>query len=305
MKFKSSVLALSVGIVMGGTVIASNANAGVLGSSIFEIGNFFLVDSAGNQVGNRVTVISDNRNGELAVGLNGMSVGDTGNASDSANLDIVPVLLGSDPGLANNSASILADGSGTFSRSDLYVSGTIFGTGGQGLTRSDAYALSGDNQGNANATIANNVLATYEISVEDGGLTDVGFSLDADVYLKAFISSDLYNTGSSANASISFSIDVSDAAGNNILHWSPEELNRGVTAFDNAGFADVGGFTAYTGLNSGFFDVASGDYTVTIQQKSTAREVAVNQVTQVPEPGILALLSLGLLGMGAGFRKRS
>ncbi len=303
MKFKSSVLALSVGIVMGGTVIAPDANAGVLGSSIFQINDFFLVDSAGTPVGNRVTILSDNRNGEIAVGLNGINTGKTGNAAGSANLDIAPVLLGaSNPALLNNSTAQLADGSGTFSRSDLNVSGTVFGVGGQGLTRSDAYALSGGNEGNANSTIANNVLATYTISVGDGGLNNVGFELDADVFLKAFVSPDLFGTSSSANASISFSIDVLDSNGNTVLDWSPSQLNRGVSAFGTTGFNDVGGFTAYSNLNSGFFNIASGTYTVTIQQKSTAREIAVNQV---PEPGILALLSLGLLGMGAGFRKRS
>lgn len=293
MKAQSSILALGIGVALSGMMATSQAQAGVLGSSIFEISNFFIQNADGN-VPTGITINSDVRNGEIAVGLNGVNTGNTGNAGGSGNLNILPVQLGAPANiLGDNSTAILPDGSGTFSRSDLFVSGTIFGTGGQGLTRSDAYALSGDNQGNANSTIANNVLATYSITVEAD--TSAQFVTDADVYLKAFVSNDLFNTASSANASISFSVDVKNSSGTTIFAWAPEELNRGVAAFGVAGFNDVGGFNAYTGLASGFQTLSTGVYSVTIQQKSTAREVAVNQI---PEPSIIVLLGIGLVGFG-------
>lgn len=299
MKVKSSILALGISVALGGVMAAPQAQAGVLGSSIFEISNFFIRNSAG-QVPTGITVLSDVRNGEIAVGLNGVNAGDTGNASGNNPLDILPVQLGTPANiLGNNSVTQLADGAGTFSRSDLFVSGTIFGSGGQGLTRSDAYALSGNNQGNANSTIANNVLATYSINVAAD--TSAEFVTDASVYLKAFVSNDLFNTGSNANASISFSINVEDSLGNSIFSWAPGELNRGVTAFGTAGFSDVGGFNTYTGLSSGLKTLAAGTYSVTIQQKSTAREVAVNQV---PEPSIIVLLGIGLVGFGFASRSK-
>lgn len=302
MKFKSSILALGAVAVMGGAVAVSDAKAGVLASSIFEVNNFFLVNSAGN-IPSGITILSDVRNGEIAVGLNGVNSANTGNASNSNNLNLLPVLLGTNPfGVPNgdNSDTQFADGAGTFSRSDLFVSGTIFGTGGQGFTRSDAYALSGDNTGNANATIANNVLASYKINVDED--SQAQFVLDAEVYLKAFVSNDLFGTGSNSNASISFSVDVKDLEGNSILEWSPNQLNRGVTAFGVAGASNIGGFAMYDNLSSGLVDIAAGTYTVTIQQKSTAREVAVNQV---PEPATIALFAIGLLGAGFAGRGSS
>lgn len=300
MKIKSSILALSVGTAMG-MMVATQAQAGVLGSAILNISDFFIVNSAGN-VPTGITVLEDTRNGEISVGLNGVNDGDTGNASNSANLNLAPVLLysGADPGILDESAAILPDGTGTFSRSDLSVSGTIFGAGGQGFVRSDAYALTGGNQGNANATIANNVLAQYTIAVEAD--TTAAFTLDASGYLKAFVSDDLFGTGSNANASISFSIDVFRAGESEaFFSWAPTQINRGVTANGVAGFNDVGGSFSYDGLISPFASLLAGSYNVTIQQKSTAREVANNKV---PEPGIIALLSLGLLGMGASVNLR-
>lgn len=297
-KIKSSILALSVGTAMG-MMVATQAQAGVLGSAILDVSNFFIVNSAGN-VPTGIAVLEDNRNGEISIGLNGVNAGNTGNASDSADLNLAPVLLGTNPGIGDNSATILPDGTGTFSRSDLNVSGTIFGEGGQGFVRSDAYALTGGNQGNANATIANNVLAQYVINVDAD--TMAAFTLDASGYLKAFVSDDLFGTGSNANASISFSIDVFRAGESEAFFtWAPTQINRGVTANGVVGFNDVGGSFSYDELTSPFANLTAGSYNVTIQQKSTAREVANNQI---PEPGIIALLSLGLLGMGASVRRR-
>lgn len=297
-KIKSSILALSVGTAMG-MMVATQAQAGVLGSAILDISDFFIVNSAGN-VPTGINVIEDNRNGEIAVGLNGSNTSNTGNASSDTTLNLAPVLLGTNPGIGDNSVTILPDGTGTFSRSDLEVSGAIFGAGGQGFVRSDAYALTGGNQGNANATIANNVLAQYTIDVEDD--ITAAFTLNASGYLKAFVSDDLFGTGSNANASISFSIDVFRAGESEaFFSWAPSQINRGVTANGVAGFNDVGGSFSYDGLISQFATLAAGYYNVTIQQKSTAREVANNQI---PEPGIIALLSLGLLGMGASVNLR-
>ena len=303
MRLKYSILALGIGAVLGSTVIASDAEAGAYGSSIFEVKNFFLVNADGNTPAG-ISILSDNRNGEVAVGLNGVNNSNTGNASGSADLDLAPVLLGtSTPVLANNSQVILPGGSGTFSRSDFFVSGAIFGEGGRGFSRSDAYALNGGHEGNSNSTIANNVLATYEITVD----ADVQgrFLLDSDVFLKASVSNDLFSTSSSANASISFSIDVSQIGGGSILSWSPGELNRGVSVFGSAGANESGGFNSYTGLSSGLIDIAAGSYTVTIQQKSTARQMAIQGPTEVPEPGIIALIALGLVGIGFAGRTNS
>jgi hypothetical protein len=293
MKLKSSILALSASTILGGAMIASDVKAGVFGSAIFEISNFFLVNSAGDVPGG-ISILQENRNGEMAVGLNGINTSDTGNTNvPGANLDMNPVWLGLNP-VGNNSTTPLADGSGTFSRSDLFVSGSVFGAGGQGLTRSDAYAESGSSQGNANSTIANNVFATYNILVDAD--TQAGFVLDADVFLKAFVSNDLFGSGSNANASISFSIDVLDLDGNTVLSWSPDQLNRGVTAIGVAGFSDIGGSNFYAGLFSGLVDIAAGQYNVTIQQKSTARQLSIT--SEVPEPSLIALLAIGLVGIG-------
>lgn len=292
MKLKSSILALSASAILGGAMIASDAKAGVFGSSIFEISNFFIVNSEGNVPGG-IDILQENRNAEMAVGLNGVTVGDSGNTNTpGANLDLAPLWLGLNP-VGSNSTAQLADGTGTFSRSDLFVSGSVFGAGGQGLTRSDAYALSGNNEGNANSTIANNVFASYEIQVDAD--TSAQFVLDADVFLKAFVSNDLYGTGSNANTSLSFSIDVLNSDGQTVLSWSPDQLNRGVTAIGVAGFSDVGGFNSYVGLSSELVNLLAGNYNVTIQQKSTARQVAISQV---PEPSLIALFAIGLVGIG-------
>jgi hypothetical protein len=292
MKLKFSILALSASTILGGAMIASDVKAGVFGSSILEISNFFIFNAAGDVPGG-VRILQETRNGEMAVGLNGVQASNTGTTNVAgANLDLAPVWLGLNP-LSNNSTAQLAAGAGTFSRSDLFVSGSVFGAGGQGLTRSDAYALSGGNQGNANSTIANNVFASYQIQVDED--MQARFVLDADVFLKAFVSEDLFGTGSNANASISFSIDVLDSLGSTVLSWSPGQLNRGVTAIGVAGFSNVGGFTNYNGLSSELVNIASGQYNVTIQQKATARQLAVNQV---PEPSLVALFAIGLVGIG-------
>lgn len=296
-KNKQTLLAISASLALGLAFMAPAVKAGVLGSSVFGISNFFLINQAGD-VPTGVTIVQGFRNGEMAVGLNGVNNSDTGNVGAVANLDLQPIWLGANP-TGNNAQNFLPDGTGTFSRSDLFVSGNVFTAGAAALTRSDAYALGPTNEGNANSTIANSVLASYEINVAAD--SQLQFQLDADGFLRSLVTADLFGSSSNANASISFSIDVSDSNGVNVLHWAPNELNRGVSAVGVATFNDVGGAFSYDDLSSGLTGILAGTYNVTIQQKSTARENA--SAVAVPEPSIIALLAVGLIGFGFTSRR--
>lgn len=302
MKIQSSLLALGASIVFSNVLFTSEAKALVYGSSIFTIENFFLVSNApGNPTKSTgINILSESRNGEMVVGLNGIQTGSTDTTSvPAATLNLAPICLGTScPGAADEST--VAFTTGTLSRSDMSVSGSIFGSGGQGFTRSDAYADTANNTGNANATIANNVLATLSFTLSESDT--LAFKTDASGFLKAFVDPIHFGTGSNANASMSFSIDVTNNVGANILKWSPGELNRGVSAFANAGFNSVGGAFTETNLFSPFVNLSAGTYNVTIQQKSTAREEAK---VEVPEPGLLALMAIGLLGFAGSARRFS
>lgn len=288
---------ISALLIAAGVVAVPVANASVIASSVFSVSNFLLLNADGN-VPTGINVLSGSRNGEMAIGFNGANDASTGNASAVGDLDLAPICLGpSCNPTGDNSTTVLPPNTGSFARSDMFVSGNAFTAGAAGLTRSDAYALAPTVFANSNSTIANNVLASYVIDVAADAT--LRFVLAADVYLKALIEgASLGGPADSANASISFSIDVTNNLGQSVFNWAPSELNRGVSAFDVAGFNDVGGATNYS-LASNLVNLGAGGYNVTIQQKSTAR------ISAVPEPATMALVGLGLLGVwGAGRRRQ-
>ena len=302
---KKTLIALAITAALG---VSGAANAGVLASATFSVTNFLLSDaSTGTTLSAAAfeTLIANNNAG-ISATLNGTTLSNDFNLliTDPAT-DLSRVCVGPNCGAApaeNNFTVLAPPAAAQFSNADQRLVGTALNlgpptTGANAEVRSDV-SLTGTATGSSNAFVGLN--STFRFSVTQD--INIGVNFDAAVNLLAATEAGV-PPPSNAQASSSVVITLTDLAGNLIFDFGNPlgstgcQLNRSITrnapVAIPATYQCIGSFAATTGnLTAGtFYDLS-------------VRLATVTNARLVSEPGVLSLMGLGLLGIGAALRKR-
>jgi hypothetical protein len=293
------------------TAFAAPAFAGTIGMADLAITGLGIINAAtGAPVTSGILIQTESRTGNATSNFNGVDGTGAGNSTivafgSGASVDVKNRCGGPDCGslagiygtVENNTTTHVGAPVASYALGDMFIAGSAIGaTGANGLTRADSSVVMSSNVATANATIANSVTAVTTFTATS--TMNAFFALGYNAFVKAFVNPSAGVTGQ-AFGTISWALTLQEVVGgvsHTILQWSPEEINIGLTSSEvsqNASYAQAGGtLSAIVGL------VQNHTYKLTINQASNS------VATEVPEPGSMLLVALGLFALGVASRRR-
>jgi hypothetical protein len=290
-----------------------NAQAAAFASSILDITNFRLLHSSGVAFSSTdFSTLTGTNDAHATASLNGVFANGAQSFGilSGTNPDVPHQCVGVPcPALAENNFTPFASPPpvpGNFGYADQALTGSSISigaapAGAHATTRADA-SLNLNGVASGNSDVGTSTTFAFALGVGD----TMTIAFDATPYTQAFVSAGAGPT-TNANARLSWSINIIDlTTGATVFNFAPGALN----ALSNVSRTDgLPGITTYNAALTTFafssatpFLTAGTPYQISIQHNTLAN--ALIDVTQVPEPGTLAIFGLGLLGMSALGRRR-
>jgi hypothetical protein len=309
---KKTYIALALASLLGASSVA---RADAFARSYNEVTNLVITASAGTNIGGSV-----NNSSATACLPNGtcLSQGGAG-ATDS------PAAQIGLPGYSNNSYTSNQGAGFSYAVADASIdSEQLLGAP---FTRARSFAegnLLGAGTASANAGNSSATLLSTTVEVGGAGAT-LNFRFDANPFIRAHLSNNA-GAASQAEGSMSLNFNIIDNTGRVVFNWAPDGITGGITGGSESAdaFTLNTSLTALSGnpgpliynptgcapgsIGSGCFNattdfLGAGIYTLNLSMRENINLQSV--AAAVPEPGMYAMLLVGLGLIGFTKRRRT
>jgi hypothetical protein len=269
---------------------------------------------------NNVAVIEQNScNGAFTAGL----LTSTSCNAGVPRLDAQPANApGGDVTRANNVFNFFGPGAGQYSNSDSVIyTAQLLGDGSTNSQQIAESALTSGFQAAASAQIQSTTGFVFSFDVVGGGMLSLEFL--ADPFMRALIAQPTAgNYAAQADMAATFRLQDNNNPGR-FVTWAPdgsglscvavggpvctvindsESLNTTIGTTTNNTSVSHSAVGALNPFGIGVTGLTDGNWTLTLSALTST--LLTSRPTQVPEPGMLALLGIGLAGLGAIRRRR-